>query len=111
MPKSNVVKYLPLLQAINKLPPRERNEALSRLPKSCIQSACEICFNVLYNKDIKTISYSQLKQLKKHKSAFEKLISSASIDRKRRILQKGGFLGTLLSIGIPLISSLLGLAK
>lgn len=70
--------------------------------KDVINLLCECAHNVV-NKNI-PLTLSQKKKLKKHKKKFLILLDkSASIKRKKKALQQGGFIGTLLATAIPAI--------
>jgi hypothetical protein len=66
------------------------NAVLRRSPDTVIKKLCDIALNAL--KGDVTLTSSQKRLFKKHKSKISKLTSRAlSIGKKRTILQDGGF--------------------
>ena len=63
-----------------------------------------------------TLNDAQKKRMKRHKNSMRRLAEvNSTLSAKKKIIQKGGFLSTLLSVGLPLIikgvTSLVGICK
>jgi hypothetical protein len=66
-----------------------------------------VCKNVL-NSNLK-IKPTHLRNLNRHKQALRTLaLKSTSLAKRKRLLQKGGFLAALLPAIIPAIAGLIG---
>ncbi len=95
------------LAKLKRLDTKDRKKFFKSCSKECVFSVCE-CVQNLLNNNLK-INHSQLKKLSRHKQSLRELVAKrTSLVKRKRILQKGGFLGTLLPIIIPALSSLLG---
>lgn len=75
---------------------------INEADRDVINILCECAHNVI-NRNI-PLSPRQKKELKKHKRKFLILLNkSASIKKKKKTLQTGGFIGTLLATVLPAI--------
>ena len=72
-----------------------------------LEAFCEICLN-LVKKNVK-LTATQIDKLRPYEEEIYQLaLKKHSVTKKRQIIQKGGFLGALLSSVLPvLISSVL----
>lgn len=102
-----IKRNLPILKALLVLKPSERRSLLCHASEDLILTLCEIALNVLKgNIPLTSEQYAKLKKQKK----FIKLFANrkTGLKHKRKVLmQSGGFLGTLLGVAIPLITSLI----
>ena len=99
-------KQTPTLKLLQKAPPSLQKAILSKANDELIRCICDVSHNVL--RGTAEISTPHKKRLTKHKEALRKLVDrKISLKRKRKIIQKGGFLGALLSAAIPVIGGLL----
>ena len=106
-PTKRLQQNLPLLKHLSKLPERQKKNFIKTADKSVVQSICECCINIL-NGQI-PLNASQRARLKRNKQNLRSLIKSkTAIGKKRKILQKGGFLSAILSAALPIVSNLLG---
>ena len=105
MKSTRARQLLSVLRPINRMPKRKQKQFVSCCDKNTIHSICECAKNILVgNVRLRTI---QLNKLKKHKTAIRKLVlKKTPLKTKRRLLQKGGFLGALIGPAIGLLSSL-----
>ena len=79
---------------------------LSKASDDLVRCICDISHKVLSG--TAEISRPHKKRLAKHKNSLRKLVDrKLSLSRKKKIIQKGGFLGALLSAAIPAITGLL----
>ena len=90
--------------------PSIQKAVLKKSKDDLVKCFCDISFNVL--KGTAPISKQHKKRLSRHKSSLRKLIDrKLSLKKKRKVIQSGGFLSALLAAAIPILGSLIGLAK
>ena len=101
-------KFAPTLRKLNKLKPNQKKIWLKKhLDNELICCLCECAKNLL-NGNV-PITSAQRKKLVVRKESLHKLVRrKVSLKNKKRILQRGGFLGALLSPIISVLGSLLG---
>jgi hypothetical protein len=99
--KSNLGK----MQKLARSKPKQRVEMLKGIDDTLVKSICECCYNVVRgNIPIKS---RQLKNLHKYRKEIRDMADRhVPLRKKRRIIQKGGFLGPLFSLIAPLIGGL-----
>lgn len=104
-------KHLPLLKYLAEGKPRIVKAIIKESDPEVMKAICECAHNILRNNV--PMSSSQFKKLKRHRKHLRLLANKkVSTARKKKILQKGGFLGGLLSVAIPAIASVIsGLIK
>ena len=104
-------EYLPLLHILKKLPPAERQIILSHLSdESCVYVEQCVAKVLKGKKRIPLNLQEQIRQcMKANEASFSKLFATRWPAIKRKTLAKvgGGPFTLLLSIGIPLLMSLL----
>ena len=103
-----VIKYKKLLEILPKCNKKVINSIIKNSNKDFIYTLCECVLNVL-NGNIK-ISKNIQDKLKHKKNFLRKLIKKSSIDNKKKIIQKGGFLEILIPSIISGIASIIGSA-
>ena len=98
--------YAPLLRKLKRASPSVQKRMLSKCcDRDFINCISECCKNVL-NGNVKLTS-SQLSGIRQRKKTLRKLAAKkTSLIKKRKLIQKGGFLGALLG---PIVSVLSGL--
>ena len=95
------------LKKLKRLSPKARVKFFKTCNKDCVIKVCECIKNVL-NANLK-IKPSHLKKLSRHKHTLRALaLKSTSFAKRKRLLQKGGFIAALLPALIPAVASLLG---
>jgi hypothetical protein len=101
-------KHGAFLRYAAKLPAgKERTQLLKNASSDEMKTICEICSN-MQNGQIR-MSEKQRRQLCRYKKQIRRMANrKLSLAAKRKIVgeQKGGFIGTLLGIALPLLSSL-----
>ena len=107
MAPATVKKHLPVLSFLHKSSPTVRKQIIKGAKKPLIHCLCECAYNILYTKGLR-LSSAKKRSLKKHAGSLRNLASRGSLASKKKILQKGGFLGSLLGAIVPVVSSLLG---
>jgi len=105
-PTKRLHRHFPLLKHLSKLSERQKKNYIKTADKSLVQSICECCINIL-NGQV-PLTASQKARLKRNKRSLRSLIlSKTAIGKKRKILQKGGFLSAILSAALPIVGSLI----
>mgnify|MGYP003535994637 FL=1 len=100
-------RYLPTLRRIQRLGDRARRNLIKKCDKNLIDCFCECSKNVL--KGNVPLNGAQLKKLRREKKNLRVIaLKKTPLKRKRRILQKGGFIGALLPPILSIIGGLLG---
>jgi phosphatidylinositol kinase/protein kinase (PI-3 family) len=95
------------LAALNKASKSVQKSIVSSAPKELVDTLCECAHNLLKGNVILTTD--QYNNLKRYKTQLRELSRRrTSLKRKRSLLQKGGFLGAILSRVVPLLATLLG---
>lgn len=98
-------KYLPVLRSIQRLSEKDKRRIIELCDKNLIDCFCECSKNIL--KGNVPLTTAQLRKLRREKHNLRQLaVKKTSLKKKRKILQKGGFLGALL---IPALSAISGL--
>ena len=97
----------PFLQLLSRSSAKRRKTLIKQATKEELISLFEICFNILEgNLPLESHMY---KKLKRQRRTLETLADKkVSLRHKKKVAQqKGGFLGTVASIALPLLASLL----
>src|SRR5258706_6535635 len=104
---TRVKRMLPELKRVKRMSGREQNKFLKTCSSDFICSICEVIKNIL-NGNVK-LPKRHLSSLCHRKRSLRKLASKATgITAKKRLLQRGGFLGALLTPILSLLGGLLG---
>ena len=94
------------IQLLAKSGPKRRKALLNQVTHEELKGLCEICLNILKGNIPLSDNFRKLKR----NSNMIKVLASSKIPlrvKKRVVSQKGGFLGTVASLAIPLLSKLL----
>jgi len=111
MAKSNISRlrrnYL-LLKALKKASPSERKHLLRKCNDDFIKCLCDICYNICAGNC--KISSKERRCLARNKKSIRNLTNKhKSINAKRNdLVQKGGFLSSLIVPAISVAASLIG---
>lgn len=103
-----VVKQKPILQTLTNSDRKVQKIILDRADKKLVSAICILIFNILKGKLI--IDNDDKIKLQKYKKQLRKLVSKSQLEDKKKILQSGGFLNTLLPLlltGISAITNIL----
>jgi hypothetical protein len=104
---ASVKRNIRALRVLSKAPKKLRDIVLTDADEDLILALCEVIHNVL----IGTVKLKpkQIKKLRRYHSTLFNLSQKTTSVRKKRklLLQKGGFLSTLLPPAIALLSTLL----
>ena len=99
-------KHCKELQYLCKAKPSIQKAIVEKANKSLIYCICECVQNIL--KGHVRLTTNQRKRLRRHKTNLRKLLEKkTSLVGKKRIVQKGGFLGALAPILLPLATQVL----
>jgi len=104
---ARIKKYANLLQQLHRAPAAKKKALLKKYggQREFVKCLCECSKNILCGNI--ALTPSQKRALLKRKSDLKKLsLKKTSLKTKKRIVQKGGFLGALLG---PIVSILGGL--
>jgi hypothetical protein len=102
-----VQQLLSTLKQVKRIKPKNRKQFIKSCNKDFIHCICECVRNLL--KSNVPLTPTHLKKLSRHKQTLRKLaLKKTSLATRKKILQKGGFLGLLLPTLISGISSLVG---
>ena len=106
-----IIQNEPFIHLLARSRPKRRKSLLKQATREELTSLFEICLNIL--KGNMPLNQTEYQRLKKHRNIIRKLANKRlSFKRKKVIVnQKGGFLGTLASIAIPVLGSLLAGAR
>lgn len=100
-------KYLPTLKRIHRLGEKAKKQLIKNCDKQLIDCFCECSKNILLG-NVK-LTKAQLLRLRREKKNLRALaLKKTSIKKKRKLLQKGGFIGAILPPVLTVLSSLLG---
>jgi len=100
-----VKKYLPVLKRLSRLGDRAKREYVRKCDKEFVNCVSECAKNVIKGNVL--LNDRQMKNLRRKRNDLRELSSKkTSLRKKRRILQKGGFLTSLIP---PVLAALTGL--
>lgn len=104
-------RYFPLLKHLAKCSDTDCNHVVRGLSDDVIKLLSQICINVM-NKSLIRNPDEAVKRLSPYKKQLKALTRpKTTVTHKRKTLdQKGGFIGALLGVALPLITSLIGAA-
>jgi hypothetical protein len=95
------------LTKLKRLGPAGRKKFFNSCSRDCVIKVCECIKNVL-NSNLQ-IKQAHLQKLRRHKHTLRALaLKSTSLTKRKRLLQKGGFLAALLPALIPAVAGLIG---
>jgi hypothetical protein len=102
-----VQQLLPELKRLSRMTPSSRKKYIGLCSSTFIHQLCECISNLL--KGNVPINMKHLTCLHKHKQSLRKLtLKSTALTARKKLLQKGGFLGFLLKPLIAGLASLIG---
>jgi hypothetical protein len=92
---------------LKRLSVQDRKKFFETCSRDCVSKVCECIKNVL-NANLK-IKPSHLRKLSRHKRTLRTLaLKKTSLTKRKKLLQRGGFLSLLLPAVIPALASLIG---
>jgi len=103
---NRVKKYLPVLKRINKLGDKVKRDYVRKCDRGFLDCISECAKNVL--KGNVPLSDRQKKKLRRNRKDLRALfVKKTTLRKKRRILQKGGFLTALLPPILGVLANIL----
>ena len=103
----HIKRYIPQLKVLKSARTKKRKEILGLADPGLINAVAESANNCL--KGHVPLNRHQFGCLKKHRQALRQLASKKTpLIKRKRIIQKGGFLGALLTPVIQVLSKLFG---
>lgn len=107
MAKYHIKNHIHQLRQLKSAQPKKRRILLKNADKNVIKAVSETARNCL--KGNVPLNRNQFRCLKKHRTALRKLANKkTSLKLRKKIIQKGGFLGALIGPAIAAITSLFG---
>jgi len=101
----NIEKQKDIINTLSKCKPCVRKAILNKADKKLVSAICEIVDNFLHGN--LSINKTVLPKLKKYKHTFRKLVTKSNFKNKKKLLvQRGGFLEFLIPAVITGISSI-----
>ena len=108
MKNYHIKNYLPQLRALKTARPKKRRQMIKDADNGLINAIGESARNCL--KGNVPLNSGQFRCLKKHKCSIRRLANKrTSLKTRKRIIQKGGFLGSFLGPIIKAIGGIFGL--
>ena len=102
----NIIKHSQILKTLAGCKGKLRTSIIQNSDRKIIEAVCECVLNLL-NGNIK-LSESDKKSLEKYKFTLRKLVEKSNLNNKKKILiQHGGFLQFLIPAAITGISSII----
>ena len=98
-------KNYPTLKLLHKAKPKFVKAVINNSPPDFIHCLADCCHNLLKGNIQIT---KQKKRLEPYKETLQKLTKPISVNRKRKLIQRGGFLTALLFAIVPTIAGLVG---
>lgn len=108
--KNRVVEHIDFLKYLQKISPQRQKAIIKAADKPILEALSEIALNLI-KRNI-TLSSTEIDKLRPFEEQIYQLsLRKHSVSKKKRILQSGGFIGTLLGSVLPvLISTIIGAA-
>ena len=108
---ASVKRHLHALSVLSKAPKKLREAVITNSTKEGILALCEVIHNVLVG-TVK-LSPSDIKKLKRYNRTLVQITRKSTSLKKRKqlIVQKGGFLLTLLPPALALIATIINAAR
>ena len=104
--KNKLRQFLPILEFIDALPPKERQLYISSAPTPLIKFISDLCFNVRIGN--LPVENKILKKLKPFKKQIEKISAKkVSLKSRKNILQNKHFFSGVISPLIPILLNLI----
>ena len=99
------------LKYLAKLSPQRLKSHIKGMDKNVLKSLAEICLN-LRKKNVPLSPKQKAKLQPYEEDVYQMSLKTRGIGKKKKIIQKGGFLGTLLGSVLPiLLSTVIGATK
>lgn len=100
----DIIDQKNILELILNSTTKQQKNIISKLDKKVVSAICIIVLNILKGNIV--IKGSKLDNLKKYKNHLRKITKKSTITDKRKLLQKGGFVNTLVPVILSTISIL-----
>ena len=98
---AHLEKHREILLMISKAKPSAAKKLLNAAPSSLVKVIAEIALNALNG--IIPLTARKLGKLKKYKNNLRAVANAPSDESRRKVLQRGGFVGALLGAALPLL--------
>lgn len=104
-PPKRLKKHANMIKALTTTSPKLRKIIIKEADKDLITSLCDCANNIL--KGNVPLSAKQWSCLRRHKQSLRMLTQRKSLAKKKKILQSGGFLGSLIAPVLGILGSVL----
>ena len=98
---ANFHKHRKTLLMLSKAKPKAAKKIIAQANSSLIKGLAELSLNILNG--VVPLTRSKERHIRKFKNNLRTMVGQASLSEKKKAIQRGGFLGSLLSIAIPLL--------
>lgn len=98
---ANINKVKKTLLLLTKSKPGAAKKILKNANRDLIKAISEIALNMLNG--VVPLTSGKKKQMHRHKNSMRLITRRLNLGAKRKIVQRGGFIGSLLGIGLPLL--------
>ena len=98
---AHLKKHQQTLVLLSKSKPYAAKKILQTAPNSLIKAIVEIALNSLNG--VIPLTPHKINKLKKYKKKLREVTNAKNYPARRKVLQSGGFISTLLSLAVPLI--------
>lgn len=98
---TNINKVKKTLLLLSKSKPGAAKKILKNANRDLIKAISEIALNMLNG--VVPLTLDKKKQMHRHKNSMRLITRRLNLGAKRKIVQRGGFIGSLLGIGLPLL--------
>ena len=99
---TNINKVKKTLLLLSKSKPGAAKKILKNANRDLIKAISEIALNML-NGVVPLTLDKKKQQMHRHKNSMRLITRRLNLGAKRKIVQRGGFIGSLLGIGLPLL--------
>ena len=98
---AHLEKHRQTLILLSKAKPRAAKKLLKAAPNSLVKAIAEIALNSLNG--VIPLTPHKIKKLKRHKNNLRAIVNASTLASRRKTLQKGGWVSTLLSFALPVL--------
>lgn len=102
--QSKVREHFEFLSYLKKISPRRQKQFIKQADRPILEALSEIALNLI-KKNV-SLTSAQIEKLRPYEEQIYQLsLRKHSINKKKKIVQKGGFLGALLGAVLPALIS------
>ena len=98
---TNINKVKKTLLLLTKSKPGAAKKILKNANRDLIKAISEIALNMLNG--VVPLTSAQKEKMHRHRNSMRQITGQLKLGAKRKIIQRGGFIGSLLGVGLPLL--------